>query len=160
VKVYFVSKRRLDSNETFALETAIVMEFCDQDTLRSRHEVIWELLQKDNAAGLRWIISCLLDIAGALEYMHYLGLVHGDLKCNNILLQSTQSESRGFTCKVADMGCSRLLCTSLEVLTGTFGAPCYAAPELMKDGSLTQVKPLYPCHTLWSYTLDNCFSIV
>ena len=141
VKVFLVSTKRLDSNDPAISETCIIMEYCDQDTLYSRREFIWGLLQKDHAAGLRWILRCLIEIAGAMDYMHSIGLVHGDLKCNNVLLQSTRSEARGFTCKLSDMGCSRLLSAGREeLLTGTYGSPWYAAPELLKEGSLTQVR--------------------
>ncbi len=125
------------------LETFIIMEFCDQKTLESKLKVAWGLLLKNPEAGMRWILSCLLEIAMAMEYLHSLGLVHGDLKANNVLLQSTRSNARGFTCKVADLGCCRLLSTARtvrkELCTGTYGAPRYASPELLRDGSLTQV---------------------
>ena len=117
------------------------MEYCDQGTLLQKHKQIWELFTVDMAAALRWILRTLIDVAGALEHMHSMGLIHGDLKCNNILLQSTRSEARGFRCKVADMGCSRLLTAAREaIMTGTYGAPSYAAPEVLREGSLTQVR--------------------
>ena len=141
VKVFLVSTRRL-TNST-ALETSIVMEFCDQETLLSRHQVIWELLEVDRANGLRWILRCLCEIVGGMIYMHNLDLTHGDLKCNNVLLQSTRSEARGFTCKISDMGCSRLTtATRQELLTGSHGSPWYAAPEVLRDGSLFKVSNL------------------
>ena len=122
------------------METSIIMEYCDQGTLLEKHKQIWELFTVDMAAALRWILRTLIDVAAALEHMHSMGLIHGDLKCNNILLQSTRSEARGFRCKVADMGCSRLLTAAREaIMTGTYGAPSYAAPEVLKEGSLTQV---------------------
>lgn len=78
-----------------------------------------------------------------VEYLHTLGPVHGDLKDNNVLLHSTRSNSRGFTCKVADLGCSRLLSLGKldapEVTTQTKGTACFAASELLRDGTLTQV---------------------
>lgn len=138
VVVYLVSTKRLMT--TNRLETYIIMEYCDQGTLLQKHKQIWELCKTDNAAALRWCLRTLIDIAGAMEHMHSMGLIHGDLKCNNILLQSTRAEARGFRCKVADMGCSRLLTAAREaIMTGTYGAPTYAAPEVLKEGSLTQV---------------------
>ena len=136
--MFLVNTRRLMSST--ALETSIVMEFCDRETLMTVRPVVWQLLREDRATGLRWILRCLSEIVGAMIYMHNLDLIHGDLKCNNVLLQSTRSESRGFTCKISDMGSSRLLTTTRqELLTGTHGSPWYAAPELLKYHSLTKV---------------------
>ena len=85
------------------------MEFCDQQTLQSKLDLVWDLLRSRYPAGLHYVLSCLREVAMGLEYLHTLGLVHGDLKDNNVLLQSTRSNARGFTCKVADLGCCRLL---------------------------------------------------
>ena len=104
-------------------------------------------VERTPTAALKWILRCLIDVAGALQHMHSLGMVHGDLKCNNILLQSSRSEARGFRCKIADMGCSRLLSTPRDaILTGTYGAQSYAAPELLKEGSLSQVWLVFHCY--------------
>ena len=158
VNVFLVSTKKIEEEHREGLETSIVMEYCDQGILLARHKIIWKLLQEDPAAALRWILRCLIDIAGALQHMHSLGLIHGDLKCNNILLQSSRSEARGFRCKLADMGCSRLLTASRDaILTGTYGAPCYAAPELLKEGSLSQVDltslTVYPCANPFQRTM-------
>lgn len=119
------------------------MEYCDQQTLQSKLDLVWALLRSRYPAGLHYVISCLREIAMGLEYLHTLGLVHGDLKDNNVLLQSTRSNARGFTCKIADLGCSRLLSLGkmdvAGVTTQTTGTACYAAPELLRDGTLTQV---------------------
>ena len=41
-----------------------------------------------------------LEIASALAYLHSLHILHGDLSGGNILLTSSNKDSRKFTCKV------------------------------------------------------------
>ena len=41
-----------------------------------------------------------LEIASALAYLHSLNILHGDLSGGNILLTSSNKDSRKFTCKV------------------------------------------------------------
>jgi serine/threonine protein kinase len=45
-------------------------------------------------------IEVLLDVAYAMQYLHSLGLVHGDVKMENILLKSDHSRRLGVTPKV------------------------------------------------------------
>lgn len=140
VHVYSVSTKKVEGLHKESLETTIVMEYCDRGTLLKQHKNIWELFNKDSAAAVRWILRTLVDIAGGLEYMHCMGLVHGDIKCNNILLQSTNTEARGCRAIIADMGCARLLSATREaILEGTYGNPSYAAPEFLKESSMSQV---------------------
>lgn len=56
----------------------------------------------------RKLVLTLLEIAGALAYLHMMGVVHCDLKPANILLKSCSSDERGFNVKVADFGLSRV----------------------------------------------------
>ena len=59
----------------------------------------WKLLQEDLQKGLQWVFKCLLEIIYALEYLQSLSVIHGDLKCANVLCKSSTSDFRGFTCK-------------------------------------------------------------
>ena len=55
------------------------------------------------------IYKALLDIASGLDYLHAMGVVHGDLKTANVLLKGSAKDARGFVCKLADFGLSRVL---------------------------------------------------
>jgi hypothetical protein len=49
------------------------------------------------------ILKVLLDIASGLDYLHSIGVVHGDLKTANVLLKGRQDQ-RGICCKITDFG--------------------------------------------------------
>ena len=49
--------------------------------------------------GQASIMRSLLDVATGMQYLHGLGIVHGDLKSANVLLKSTNTDYRGFICK-------------------------------------------------------------
>ncbi|XP_058949859.2 dual serine/threonine and tyrosine protein kinase-like isoform X1 [Pocillopora verrucosa] len=106
------------------LKAILVMELC-KENLRHifRHE--------DNIPGksstataTRDVIGWAKDIANALEYIHRQGIVHRDLKLENILL------SQENIVKVADVGVSK----EAKAITGTMvGTPLYLAPEVIKS---------------------------
>lgn len=59
----------------------------------------WALLRSDYQRGLVWVLRCLLEIVFGMEYLHSMSIVHGDLKCANVLCKCSISDARGFTCK-------------------------------------------------------------
>ena len=46
-----------------------------------------------------FVYKSLQDIATGMQYLHGLGIIHGDLKAANVLLKSTNTDARGFICK-------------------------------------------------------------
>jgi len=85
------------------------------------------------------IWACLKDVAAGLDYLHGLGVMHGDLKPANVLLKSTASDPRGFSCKVSDFGLSRVLdAGSTHVSTRSYGTIAFMPPELIRDGRLAR----------------------
>ena len=53
--------------------------------------------------------QALLDVAHALQYLHRIGLLHGDVKLDNVLLKSEAARAAGFVPKLADFGLTRIL---------------------------------------------------
>lgn len=68
-----------------------------------------------------------------MTYLHSLDILHGDLTGGNILLVSSNKDSRGFIAKVADFGLSRVL-SAEAVSTGTYGTVTHMPPELLTTG--------------------------
>lgn len=52
----------------------------------------------------RALLRTAAEVAKALDFMHSLGVVHGDLKPANVLLKTHRADRRGYVAKVADFG--------------------------------------------------------
>ncbi|KAL4434240.1 hypothetical protein ABPG75_000681 [Micractinium tetrahymenae] len=118
-------------------ETWIVSEFCERGTLADALANKM-LLLPDGRPKMIPVYLCLLDIAAGMQYLHSLGIMHSDLKPANVLLKGTRNSVRGFSCKLADFGLSRMLDgRATHVETGSYGTPTHAAPELLREGRLS-----------------------
>jgi serine/threonine protein kinase len=96
----------------------LVMDYCEGGTLRQ----YLESGQLDLKTGLKLV----LDILRGLHYIHQRGLVHCDLKPENVLMHL---EASGWVAKLSDFGVAR---SPEEVITGSMGdtgSPAYMAPE-------------------------------
>ena len=140
-------------------QTLILLELCDRDTLDRQAPRLWEQQRKSPVKGILHVIRCLIDIAAGLRFMHSVGVVHGDLKCQNILCKSSRSDARGFMCKVADFGLSRCLDEQRgEVLTEEPGSILYAAPECLMTGKIHLRSDVYGFGMIaWHLVTPNSF---
>ncbi len=96
----------------------MVMEFVDGQTLK-------QLLAYQGAMHIDAAVALVKEVAGALDYAHQQGLIHRDIKPDNIMLDSRQRVV------LMDFGIAKLVIGDSKVTaTGSgIGTPAYMAPE-------------------------------
>ena len=107
----------------------IIMEYCAKGSLR-------QILDKGNNLPLKYKIFLIRSICSGLCYVHSKGIVHGDLKCDNILLSDEKRVKIGEYLfpipKLADFGLGQF---GHNKIVG--GTPGFIAPEILKGSGLT-----------------------
>ena len=96
-----------------------VMPFVEGETLR-------ELLQRERRLEVETAIGLVYEVADALEYAHAAGIIHRDVKPENILLLGAHAV-------LADFGIARAMFAATDQsITGlglAVGTPAYMSPE-------------------------------
>ena len=100
----------------------IIMEYCEHGSLRN-------ILDKKILNPL-YKIYLIYSICNGLNYVHSKGIVHGDLKCDNILLSGEKIGNFPIP-KLADFGLSQF--RPNKVIGGT---PGFIAPEVFRGSGL------------------------
>ncbi|QNI31740.1 serine/threonine protein kinase [Alloacidobacterium dinghuense] len=105
-------------------------------------ETLAERLKRRGAISLDEGLAILRQIVAGLAAIHAAGIVHRDIKPNNIMLDGTGPDVR--LC-ITDFGLARALESELTVLNGgaVIGTPDYMAPELFLGQPPTQGTDLY-----------------
>ena len=106
----------------------IIMEYCAQGSLR-------QILDKHINLPLKYKIFLIRSICSGLGYVHSKGIVHGDLKCDNILLSDEKRvkiDNALFPIpKLADFGLGQF--GDNQIVGGT---PGFIAPEILRGSGL------------------------
>ena len=97
----------------------LVLDYCEGGTLRS-------LIESDTVLTVQEVLGFTLDILAALECAHRQGIVHCDIKPENILMELTPG---GWVARVSDLGIARLSQEAKQADMGHTGSPAYMAPE-------------------------------
>ena len=109
----------------------IVMEFVEGITLKS-------YMQHREVLNLREIISYTTQILRALDHAHKKGIVHRDIKPQNIMLL------KNGVIKVMDFGIAKLPNAETVTMTGkAIGTVCYISPELVSGQKIDSRSDLY-----------------
>jgi serine/threonine-protein kinase len=97
----------------------LVMDYCEGGTLRN-------LIENDTRLRPVYALKLVADILAGLAHAHSRGIVHCDIKPENILLTL---QPQGWIARISDFGIARLY---QEIGTGegnATGSPAYMAPE-------------------------------
>jgi serine/threonine protein kinase len=97
----------------------LVMDYCEGGTLRS-------LMSESQHLTLRQRLKLVVDILQGLDHAHSRGIVHCDIKPENILLNLQPS---GWTARISDFGIAHLNQEIEGQGLGNTGSPAYMAPE-------------------------------
>ena len=81
------------------------------------------------------VLEVLLEVAGAIQYVHELHLVHCDVKADNVLLKSDAARPLGFVCKLGDFGLAKVLREDYVRNRSGAGTVTHLAPEMLTAGS-------------------------
>jgi serine/threonine protein kinase len=85
----------------------------------------------------RCLLCChaqvLLEVAASVQHLHNMQLLHCDIKPENVLLKSNNSNPLGFTTKLSDFGLAKLLRDNYYIINRSgSGTVTHLAPELFQ----------------------------
>lgn len=113
----------------------IVMEYVQGISLREH------LRGRGGSMPLQEAAYIVREISEALAYAHASGIVHRDIKPDNVIISSTP-DGLSITCKVMDFGISKILERS-ELSTHMVGTPEYMAPEQIQNNRVSEASDVY-----------------
>ncbi|CAN1165678.1 Serine/threonine/tyrosine-protein kinase HT1 [Linum perenne] len=119
----------------------IITEYMSQGTLR-----MYLNKKEPYSLSTETVLRLALDISRGMEYLHSQGVIHRDLKSNNLLLNDEMRV------KVADFGTSCLE-TQCQETKGNKGTYRWMAPEMIKEKPYTRKVDVYSFGiVLWELT--------
>ena len=123
-----------------------VMGFIDGPSLA-------QLIRESGPLSPRTAVSILYDVADALGYAHGAGVIHRDVKAENILLDRATSRSM-----VTDFGIARVAEAAPLTATGTvLGTVHYMSPEQVAGDAVDRRSDVYSLGVVAFYALAGRF---
>jgi serine/threonine protein kinase len=127
----------VDFGEDEKVGMFMVMELVDGDALN-------RILFREKQLSARKACEIVLQVAEALHYIHKQGVVHCDIKTENILISEEEHEGKRSktVIKLLDFGLARSLNAS-RVSTSLSGTPHYVAPERIRGEPASPASDVY-----------------
>ncbi|KAJ7803999.1 kinase-like domain-containing protein [Mycena olivaceomarginata] len=139
-----VLRRSLAEKHLFGGNSLTPISFHLLVCITSREEFVWchrgcktvksGAFLKENICETEDLLSLILDVALGLEHLHVMGIIHGDLKGDNILVTPS------FRACIADFGLASIISPMSRSQGGTIR---YQAPELHQGGHNDQRSDIY-----------------
>ena len=118
---------------------ALVMEFQHGGSLRQK-------LDSEGPLPVRLALSLMVKVLNAVEFAHRQGVMHLDIKPENVLLSGVLGESLDQQVRVADFGIASFTGSAGSGASRSFsGTPGYMAPERSAHGVATPAVDVYAC---------------
>ncbi len=119
----------------------LVMELLSDGSLRG-------LMQKHAREGKPWPLMLAIDLvqqaAEGLAYAHSQGMIHRDIKPDNMLLRAVSGAPGRYALKITDFGLARMAEGSMMTATGTaMGTPAYMSPEQCQGAHVDHRSDIY-----------------
>ena len=98
------------------------MELLEGETLEER-------VQGETPIRAAELVTIFEQVCHALTAAHAQGIVHLDLKPENVFLAKRRAVGASYVVKILDFGIARILAGAATASTGVMGTPLYMAPE-------------------------------
>jgi len=127
----------VDFGEDSQMGAYMVMELLDGAPLSDR-------LKRKNLMSIRMACDLVAQIADALHYIHGKGIVHCDVKPENILVCKMPTKQRSkWSIKLLDFGLAHSQSSSQSIRGAISGTPSYMAPETVSGHPPTPSSDIY-----------------
>lgn len=127
-------------------EVGIWMELVEGRTLQ-------ELLAIQGPMGAREAAGVGIDLASALAAVHGAGLLHRDLKAQNVMREN------GGRIVLMDFGSGLAQTSSARMADGMAGTPLYLAPELLEGAQPSAASDIYSLGVLLYHLASNRYPV-
>ncbi|MFI5719611.1 protein kinase [Nocardia sp. NPDC051750] len=120
----------LEVGETATGRPYLVMPYYPQGSLN-------ELIRGGAPLSLRDVLRLGVKIAGALETVHHVGILHRDIKPGNVLLSDYAEPA------LTDFGIAHLAGGFRTAAGAVTGSPAFTAPEVLSGGEPSEASDVY-----------------